>query len=97
MAFVFSNKVLEKLAQKHGVNKDEVEQCFANRTGEYLEDDREEHQTDPATQWFVAETNYGRLLKIIFIAKNNSLYIRSAYPPSDEVIRIYKKYSEEIE
>lgn len=95
MAFVLSKGTLEKLATKHKVNRDEVEQCFANRTGRFLEDVREEHKTDPATQWFVAETNYGRLLKIIFIAKGGDLYIRSAYQPNDEELRIYKKYGEE--
>lgn len=92
MSLILSQKILEKLASKHGVNKDEVEQCFANRTGSYLADTREDHQSDPPTLWFIADTNYGRILKVVFVAKEGDVYIRTVYPPNDEELRIYKKF-----
>lgn len=51
MALKCSSAVKQKLAQKHGVSLEEVQQCFANREGNLLEDIREEHKTDPPTQW----------------------------------------------
>lgn len=93
MAIVLSNNVLEKLASKHGVKKDDVEQCFSNRTGTFLEDTREEHLSNPPTRWFIAETDFGRLLKVAFIAKDGDIIIRTSYPPNEEEIRIYKKYA----
>jgi hypothetical protein len=72
---VISPVIMEKLEKKHGVTRREIEQCFENRKGGYLEDTREEHKTDPATLWFVAPTNCGRKLKIIFVFNNGNLYI----------------------
>lgn len=94
MSLVVSQKILEKLASKHGVNKDEVEQCFANRTGKYLKDVRENHLTDPPTLWFIAETYYGRKLKVVFVAKDGDIYLRTAYTPDSNELRIYKKHGE---
>jgi hypothetical protein len=93
---VVSPKVAAKLQEKHGVTPDEVRQCFINREGGFLEDTREEHRTDPPTQWFVAETNKQVRLKIVFIQRQTAagprIDIRTAYPPNDEEIRIYEKY-----
>jgi hypothetical protein len=91
-----SERVLEKLASKHRVTADEVRQCFENRDGGLLEDTREEHRSDPPTQWFIAETNQCRKLKVIFIQRvfrgvvRND--VRSAYDPSAQAIRLYEKY-----
>lgn len=90
---VISPGVLEKLRDKHQVADKEVWQCFANRTGRLLTDSRETHQTDPPTQWFIAPTNQGRLLKICFVP-DGSYFIRTAYPPNEEELRIYRKYAE---
>jgi hypothetical protein len=51
---------------------------------------REEHVTDPPTRWFVAETDVGRLLKVMFMQTNEGIVIKSAYEPSEAVIRIYR-------
>lgn len=91
MAVIASQKIIEKLASKHGVNINEVHQCFANRTGKLLFDLREKHDTDPKTLWFIAETDYGRKLKIVFVPKNGDIYLRTAYPPNSEESGIYKK------
>lgn len=86
-----ASAILEKLSEKHGVTRREVEQCFENRVGNYLLDDREEHRTDPPTLWFVAPTNQDRLLKVMFIFADGNIHIKSAYDPSDAVVSMYEK------
>lgn len=91
MALIISPKVLAKLAAKvPPVKPEEIEQCFANRTMLYLMDTREEHRSDPPTRWFIAETDYGRKLKVAFIPRGKDVYIRSAYDPSPEDIAYYE-------
>lgn len=90
-SLITSPELLHKLQEKHSVTRREVEQCFENRVGNYLEDDREEHRTDPPTLWFVAPTNYDRLLKIIFVFLDGNIYIKSAYEPSQKVIELYDR------
>jgi uncharacterized DUF497 family protein len=89
-----AERVLEKLTTKHRVTAVEVR--FENRDGGLLEDDREEHRTDPPTQWFIAETNQCRKLKVIFIQRQARgvvrIDVRSAYEPNAEELRIYEKY-----
>lgn len=90
---IISAKVREKLAGKHPpVTQDEIVQCFANRTGKLLFDQREQHQSDPPTRWFISETDYGRKLKIAFINTDPGIVIRTAYDPNSEETRIYRKY-----
>jgi len=95
MAIKISEKIRTKLAQVHNVTIEEVEQCFANRNGNYLIDTREEHASDPPTKWFISENNYGRKLKVVFIERNGDVYIRTTYPPNEEEKRIYNKYGKE--
>lgn len=90
MAIVISPKVLDHIQQKHGVNEQDVHQCFQNRTGQLLFDPREKHRTNPQTQWFVAFTNKARLLKVCFVPEHGNQYVRTAYPPNDEELNIYK-------
>ncbi len=63
----------------------------------FLEDDREEHRTDPATQWFIAETNQRRKLKVVFILRHDlrskRIDIRTAFEPNAEEMRIYEKHA----
>jgi hypothetical protein len=93
MALVISPKVRAKLAAKQPpVTQAEIEQCFANRSGSYLLDVREEHASDPPTRWFIAETYYGRKLKVAFIQRGEDVIIRTAYDPNSEEMRIYSKY-----
>lgn len=94
MGLVISTKVREKLRNKTPpVAETEIRQCFANRAGTYLTDVREEHRTDPPTRWFVAETDFGRLLKVVFIQNGSDISIKTAYDPNPTEIRIYKKYA----
>lgn len=86
-----SQGVLEKLGTKHKVDRREVEQCFENKCGLFLMDDREDHQSDPPTLWFVAPTNKGRLLKIIFIYRDGHMDLRSAYDADEATQRLYER------
>lgn len=100
MKLQFSERILDKLKHLHNVMPDEVEQCFDNRCAGLLEDTREEHLTDPATQWFIAETNQCRKLKVAFIRRTIRgvvrIDVRTAYEPNGEEIRIYEKYARKI-
>jgi len=83
-----------KLQDKHAVTKDEIIQCFANRTTDrFLEDKRENHKTIPPTLWFVAETNHGRKLKVVFVQRpDGCIDIKTAYIANPVELRIYAKY-----
>lgn len=89
---IISPAILEKLQQKHNVSRREIEQCFENRLGDYLEDDEEDHRTDPPSLWFVAPTNCERLLKVIFVFLDGNIYIKSAFEPSAKAIKIYETF-----
>lgn len=67
-------------------------QCFANRTKLALVDDREDHQSEPPTRWFIAETDFGRKLKIAYIPRGQDVYLRSAFPAAPKWIAIYEDY-----
>ncbi|WP_300050302.1 ADP-ribosyl-(dinitrogen reductase) hydrolase [Malikia sp.] len=84
--------MLDKLTVRHNVTRREVEQCFENREGGLLEDTREQHRTNPPTQWFLACTNSGRLLKVIFVFENGKYMLKSAYEPNDTEKYIYERH-----
>lgn len=88
---IFSSGVIEKLRTKHNVEQREVEQCFENFIGLFLEDPREDHRTDPPTLWFVAPTNKDRFLKVVFIFIDGNVHIKSAFEPNDEEISIFER------
>jgi hypothetical protein len=90
---VISPAILSKLEIKHKVSKREVEQCFRNKYGNYLEDARENHKTNPPTYWFVSNTNNLRRLKIIFVFKDGNVHLKSAYDCTEIVESLYVKYS----
>lgn len=91
-AIIISPEILSKLLSKHNVTRREVEQCFESRVGNYLEDTREEHKTEPPSLWFVAPTNCDRILKVIFVFSDGNIYIKSAFEANDRAIQIYAKY-----
>ncbi|MCP1440315.1 nuclear transport factor 2 (NTF2) superfamily protein [Erwinia persicina] len=97
MELMISQKIRLKLSEKKPpVTEDEIIQCFSNRDGHFLEDNREDHQSDPPTRWFIAETDYGIKLKVVFIFyPGRGVAIRTAYAPNDDEIRIYNKYGYE--
>jgi hypothetical protein len=76
------------------LQKDKVEECFYNRIKGLLEDTREQYKTNPPTMWFIAETNEGRSLKVVFIELLNGTYeIKTAYEPNEDEVKIYEKYA----
>tara|TARA_R100001143_G_scaffold59533_1_gene58196 strand:+ start:571 stop:882 length:312 start_codon:yes stop_codon:yes gene_type:complete len=91
-----SPKISAKLTAKHSVSEAEVWECFANVEGGFLVDDREDHQTDPATYWFVAETNHGRKLKVCFVPEAEGkrikfVNLKTAFAASDKDVVVYRK------
>ncbi len=94
MALIISSKVSQKLNSKHNVSECEISQCFASRERGFLEDTREDHKTDPVTKWFVAETDRGRKLKVVFMqADNLDIHIKTAYIANDSEKRIYAAHA----
>lgn len=89
---IISPKVLEKLKGKHGIVRKEVEQCFHNRSGKLLIDDRALRKTNPPTLWFLSKTNKGRLLKIVYIQIGNKVHLKSAFDPIAIEIAIYARH-----
>ncbi|WP_231970553.1 ADP-ribosyl-(dinitrogen reductase) hydrolase [Polynucleobacter necessarius] len=83
----------EKLNIKHQITRQDVEQCFINRTRSYLLDNRLDHQTEPPTEWFIAENDRGILIKVVFIFDDGLIYLKSAFPPNSTEIRIYNTIS----
>ncbi len=89
---LISARVSEKLKNKHLIVRNEVEHCFANRVGGLLIDSRELRRTNPPTLWFIAKTNKGRLLKIVYIQKGSEIHLKSAFEPNAIEISIYAKH-----
>lgn len=87
-----SEAVLKKLKGTHGVTKSEVEHCFQNRTGRLLVDNRALTKTNPPTLWFLACTNKGRELKIVYIQKGSVVELKTAYEPNEVEIGIYRRH-----
>jgi hypothetical protein len=88
-----SDGVAWKLREKHGVTETEVFQCFGNNTAKYAEDTREEHHTHPPTLWFIADTNAGRRLKVVFRRYSKAEYVlKTAFPPSEEQEALWQRY-----
>ena len=86
---IISEVIQQKLTGRHGVSRREVEQCIINIDGPMLLDNREEHKTNPPTQWFLACTNAGRLLKVVCVLRDGKIFIRTCYSPNADEIRIY--------
>lgn len=92
MRLIVSQAIQVKLTRKHSVSRKEVEECFENRDGRLLADSREDHKTDPPTLWFIAATNQQRLLKVVFVQRGRDVFLKSAFEPAAEELRIYRKY-----
>lgn len=86
-------EIRHKLETKHQVREIEVHQCFLNRDGPYIEDTEEEHETESGypTEWFIAETDKGRLLKVCFVCENGNVYVKSAFDANQKSLDIYEE------
>ena len=87
-----SDAVLRKITTRHGVELVEVRQCFHNKNGKLLFDNRALTKTDPPTLWFIAMTNKKRPLKIVYILKNSQTILKTAYEPNETELAIYARY-----
>lgn len=94
MKIIITPAVEKKLAGKHGgVREAEIRQAFLNREGPILRDDREEHASDPPTLWFCAPTDRGRMLKIVYIAKDDQILLKTAFEPEAPTLTFYNRKS----
>lgn len=89
--FSISPKIKAKLKQKHNVSLQEVAQCFYNRSHGTLIANREAHKTQPPIQWFIAKSDKGRILKVIFVLENGKVYIKSCFDADKASQRIYER------
>lgn len=90
---IISPEIEAKLREKHQLSRADVVQTFLNRDGDFLVDTREQHLTNPATQWFIAFNDKGQRIKVAFVPDNDKLYLRTAYLANIEEIRIYEKFA----
>ncbi|PDP89785.1 ADP-ribosyl-(dinitrogen reductase) hydrolase [Enterobacter cloacae] len=81
---VISKEIEEKLRTKHQVTNKEVYECLANCKGNLLIDNREQHRTNPPTNWIIAETNRRRELKVCFMIIDGDIHIKSAFEPNEK-------------
>ncbi|MFM5138397.1 BrnT family toxin [Aeromonas rivipollensis] len=93
MALILSAVVRAKLKVKHGVEEGEVIEAFANREKGFLIDTREDHLTNPPTEWFIAETDRGIKLKVCFMRRDGDIHIKTAYAANPKEIGIYNKFA----
>ncbi|HJW25142.1 MAG TPA: hypothetical protein VJ576_09610 [Rhodocyclaceae bacterium] len=97
MKLIISQTMRDKLANKEPpVSEGDIRQCFGNLTHQPLIDTREEHRTNPPTRWFVAETDYGRKIKIMYVPEPTGIFIKSAYDATENIQRIYNKYAKPL-
>lgn len=90
---IISPDTEEKLIKKHGLRRLDVEQCFRNRDRSYILETRQEHKTEPPTEWFIAENDSGMLIKVVCIFDDGLIHLKSAFFPNDEEISIYNTMS----
>jgi hypothetical protein len=90
-AIIISPAVREKIETKHQVSEKEVCQCFENLYTPCVEDIRAEHKTDPASLCFIAETDRGRLLKVVFVNRDGNIHLKTAFPPDEADINFYQQ------
>lgn len=94
LKLIITATVLEKLRDKHCVERHEIVECFANRQGQFVHDMRANNLTNPITRWFISETDLGRRLKIAFIPmRDGSIVIKSAYKPNHDELNAYAELS----
>lgn len=100
-ALVISRAVLLKIRDKHGLSRSDVEECFSNIEKGFLIDDREQHKTNPQTQWFIAENNTGKKIKIVFIFTTDEegsakVILKSAYVANSTEMAIYESNAQAL-
>ena len=92
---IIAPDIRDKLLDKHQVKEGEVHECFFNVDGPYVEDTEEEHRTDPPTEWFVAQTDRGRWLKVVFVFRDGNIFLKSAFDANPKSMGIYSSKKQE--
>ncbi|UTH72230.1 hypothetical protein [Chromobacterium sp. IIBBL 290-4] len=88
--YVLSPKIEAKLRTKHNIQPHELDEAFFNRNGPYIADTRAVHQTNPPTEWFLARTDTGRLLKIVVVYDPpRGTFIKTAFEAAAADIATY--------
>jgi uncharacterized DUF497 family protein len=91
LRFTIAQSILSKLMEKHGVTRAEIEQCFLNRELPVLIDDLEDHKTDPPSLFFIAQTNAGRRLKVVYIQRGGKVIIKTCFEPTEAMVEVYHR------
>lgn len=89
-----SDRVKEKLKEKHGVTSAEIDECFVYAAAlklRPLEDVRADHTTVPPTYWWLSRTKKRRLLKVVFVLFDDRIEIKTAFEPNRTEVNLYAK------
>ncbi len=88
-----SQEISDKLAKRQ-IDEFDIRACLANREGTFVEETKLTHITNPASYWFIAEDDKGRILKISFMYYTAAaeMHIKSAFEASEKQINEYKPY-----
>jgi hypothetical protein len=78
------------------VSENDIFECFQNLSRTPIRDLREKHDSDPPTQWFISENDYGRRLKVCFIDDGENFIIRTAYVPNEDEERVFQAISKPL-
>ena len=89
-----STEVLDHI-RKHRVVSEEVEEAWMNRDGPILLERRSENMRGTVPRyWFIALTDSGRALKLVYEwTKGRPPTLVTAYDPNDKEKEIYEKDS----
>jgi hypothetical protein len=92
--FLYQDKVKAKIKELHEVEIEEVREAFLSHIAcneRFIEETRKEHLKVHKKLWFIAETDQGRLLKVVLAEEGDSLELVTAYDPDEEDINYYEK------
>jgi hypothetical protein len=77
----------KKVKENYGISFKEIKECFLNREKGFLIDERGKY--DYPSLGFVAKTDRGWKLKIIFVYNNGVYEVKAAYPAKEIEEKIY--------
>jgi len=87
-----SPAILKKMREKHGIDIEEVLECFSNIEHGFIEDTREGNVTNPPTYSFIAETDHGKEIFVCFMqARDRVIHLKTAFRPDVKRKEFYLK------
>lgn len=63
---------------------------ISNIEGQLIEDTAEEHRTTPPSFWFIAQTDYGRQLKVVLVPKDGNIFLKTAFDAKISHVQLYE-------